>query len=73
MRTVKINDVSVRDGNQSLLATRMDHQDILKILKELDKVGLHSMEVWGGATFDSALRFFKRSPWQNLREMSTLR
>lgn len=69
MRTVKINDVSVRDGNQSLLATRMDHQDILKILKELDKVGLHSMEVWGGATFDSALRFFKRSPWQNLREM----
>ena len=69
MRTVKINDVSVRDGNQSLLATRMDHEDILNILTELDKVGLHSMEVWGGATFDSALRFFKRSPWQNLREM----
>lgn len=69
MHTVKINDVTVRDGNQSLLATRMEHQDILEILGEMEKVGLHSIEVWGGATFDSALRFFKRSPWQNLRDM----
>lgn len=69
MQTLKINDVSVRDGNQSLLATRMDITDIISILKELDKVGLNSIEVWGGATFDSALRFFKRSPWENLRMM----
>ncbi len=69
MYTVKINDVTVRDGNQSLLATRMEHEDIISILKEMDKANLHSLEVWGGATFDSALRFFKRSPWQNLREM----
>lgn len=69
MQTLKINDVSVRDGNQSLLATRMDITDIINILKELDKVGLNSIEVWGGATFDSALRFFKRSPWENLRMM----
>lgn len=69
MSTIKINDVTVRDGNQSLLATRMDHEDILAILEEMDKVGLHALEVWGGATFDSALRFFNRSPWQNLRDM----
>lgn len=69
MHKVKINDVSVRDGNQSLLATRMEHEDIIKIVSELDKLNLHSIEVWGGATFDSALRFFKRSPWQNLREI----
>ncbi|AZK44409.1 pyruvate carboxylase subunit B [Erysipelothrix rhusiopathiae] len=69
MQTIKINDVTVRDGNQSLLATRMEHEDILKILAEMDKVGLNALEVWGGATFDGALRFFKRSPWQNLRDM----
>ena len=67
MKKIKINDVTVRDGNQSLLATRMELEDILKILAELDKVGLNSIEVWGGATFDSALRFFKISPWDNLR------
>lgn len=69
MHQVKINDLTVRDGNQSLLATRMEHEDILAILSKMDKVGLNSIEVWGGATFDSALRFFNRSPWQNLREM----
>lgn len=69
MQTIKINDVTVRDGNQSLLATRMEHEDILKILAEMDQVGLNAIEVWGGATFDGALRFFKRSPWQNLRDM----
>ena len=69
MHKVKINDISVRDGNQSLLATRMDHEDIIAVVSELDKIGLNSIEVWGGATFDSALRFFNRSPWQNLREI----
>ena len=69
MQKLLINDVTVRDGNQSLLATRMEMDDILSILTELDKVGLNSIEVWGGATFDSALRFFKRSPWENLRQM----
>lgn len=69
MEKLKINDVTVRDGNQSLLATRMEMEDILNILSEMDKVGLNSIEVWGGATFDSALRFFKKSPWENLRQM----
>lgn len=69
MKNLKINDVTVRDGNQSLLATRMELEDIIKIVTEMDKVGLNSIEVWGGATFDSALRFFKSSPWENLRQI----
>lgn len=67
MREVLINDVTVRDGNQSLLATRMDMADILKLLTKLDKVGFHALEVWGGATFDSAFRFLHNNAWDNLR------
>lgn len=67
MKEVLINDVSVRDGNQSLLATRMEMADILKLLTKLDKVGFHALEVWGGATFDSAFRFLHTNAWDNLR------
>lgn len=66
---VFIQDLTVRDGNQSLLATRMQREDILTLVKALDKVGFHSLEVWGGATFDSAFRFLKQSAWENLREI----
>ncbi len=69
MGKLGIQDVTVRDGNQSILATRMKREDILSLVAALDKVGFHSLEVWGGATFDSAYRFLKQSAWENLREI----
>ncbi|NLJ95064.1 MAG: pyruvate carboxylase subunit B [Clostridiaceae bacterium] len=69
MSKLGIQDVTVRDGNQSILATRMRREDILDLVTALDKVGFHSLEVWGGATFDSAYRFLKQSAWENLREI----
>lgn len=69
MRHLHIHDLTVRDGNQSLLATRMERDDILTLVEALDKVGFNALEVWGGATFDSALRFLKTSPWENLRKI----
>ncbi len=69
MSEVFIQDVTVRDGNQSLLATRMQREDIITLVEALDKVGFHSLEVWGGATFDSAFRFLHQSAWENLREI----
>lgn len=69
MKKLAIQDLTVRDGNQSLLATRMQRKDILTLAAALDKVGFHSMEVWGGATFDSAYRFLNQSAWENLREI----
>lgn len=69
MTKVLLNDLTVRDGNQSLLATRMDKEDILSLVSELDKVGYNALEVWGGATFDTALRFLHENPWDILREI----
>ncbi|NLJ70171.1 MAG: pyruvate carboxylase subunit B [Clostridiaceae bacterium] len=70
MSKLGIQDVTVRDGNQSILATRMKREDILAIAGALDKVGFYSLEVWGGATFDSAYRFLNQSAWENLREIN---
>ncbi|HHT24994.1 MAG TPA: pyruvate carboxylase subunit B [Clostridiaceae bacterium] len=70
MNKLGIQDVTVRDGNQSILATRMKREDILAIAGALDKVGFYSLEVWGGATFDSAYRFLNQSAWENLREIN---
>ncbi|MGI6579970.1 MAG: pyruvate carboxylase subunit B [Saccharofermentanales bacterium] len=70
MSKLGIQDVTVRDGNQSILATRMKREDILAIAAALDKVGFYSLEVWGGATFDSAYRFLNQSAWENLREIN---
>lgn len=67
MTEIFINDVTVRDGNQSLLATRMEMADILALVGKLDKVGFHALEVWGGATFDAAYRFLHTDAWDNLR------
>lgn len=64
---IKIDDLTVRDGNQSLIATRMTKEDIIDIVTALDKVGFDTLEVWGGATFDSAMRFLGESPWEMLR------
>ncbi len=66
---VKITDTVLRDAHQSLLATRMRAEDMLSIAEKLDKVGYFSLEVWGGATFDTALRFLREDPWQRLRDL----
>ncbi len=64
---VKITDTVLRDAHQSLLATRMRTEDMLPALEQLDAIGYHSLEIWGGATFDTALRFLKEDPWERLR------
>ncbi len=66
-----ITDVALRDGHQSLLATRMRTEDMLPIAQKLDAVGFWSLEVWGGATFDTCLRFLKEDPWERLRALRT--
>ena len=64
---VKIVETALRDGHQSLFATRMTTEEVLLALKELDQVGYHALEIWGGATFDSCLRFLNEDPWERLR------
>ena len=66
-KKVKITDTTLRDGHQSLWATRMRTENMLPILEKLDKIGYHSLEVWGGATFDVCLRYLKEDPWERLR------
>ena len=67
MAKVKITDTTMRDGHQSLLATRMKTEHILPILEKHDAAGFHSLEVWGGATFDTCMRFCGDDPWERLR------
>ena len=67
MAKVKITETVLRDAHQSLIATRMTTDDMIPILEELDKVGYHSLEAWGGATFDSCMRFLNEDPWERLR------
>ena len=66
---VKIVETSLRDGHQSLFATRMTTDEVLLALKELDQVGYHAIEIWGGATFDACLRFLNEDPWERLRQV----
>ncbi|MFQ5901675.1 MAG: pyruvate/oxaloacetate carboxyltransferase, partial [Thermodesulfobacteriota bacterium] len=68
-KEVKITDTVLRDAHQSLLATRMRTEDMLSVAEKLDRVGYWSLEMWGGATFDTCLRFLKEDPWQRLREL----
>ncbi len=67
MRPVRITDTTLRDAHQSLWATRMEIGDMLPILPKMDSVGYWSIEAWGGATFDSCLRFMDENPWERLR------
>lgn len=67
-KPIKICDCTLRDGQQSLIATRMRIEDMLPILDKMDKVGFGAVEVWGGATFDSCLRYLKEDPWERLRK-----
>ncbi|HWR61970.1 MAG TPA: oxaloacetate decarboxylase subunit alpha [Clostridia bacterium] len=64
---IKITETVLRDGHQSLIATRMRTDEMLPVLEMMDKVGYHSLEMWGGATFDSCLRFLDEDPWERLR------
>ena len=66
-KKIGITETVLRDAHQSLLATRMPIEDMLPILEKMDKVGYHSIECWGGATFDSCLRFLDEDPWERLR------
>ena len=66
-RPVKITETVLRDSHQSLIATRMTMDEMLPILEEMDKIGYYSLEAWGGATFDSCLRFLNEDPWDRLR------
>ncbi len=67
MQRVKITDTSLRDAHQSLWATRMTTEDMLPILEHIDNVGYHSIEVWGGATFDVCIRYLNEDPWERLK------
>ncbi|MFA7388358.1 MAG: pyruvate carboxylase subunit B, partial [Thiohalobacteraceae bacterium] len=69
MPKVQITELVLRDGHQSLIATRMRTADMLPICEQLDRVGYWSLEVWGGATFDACLRFLKEDPWERLRAL----
>lgn len=69
MGKVKITETVLRDAHQSLIATRMTMDDMLPVLPLMDKVGYHSIECWGGATFDSCLRFLNEDPWERLRTL----
>jgi oxaloacetate decarboxylase (Na+ extruding) subunit alpha len=64
---LRITDTTLRDAHQSLWATRMRSDDILRIIDTIDNVGYYSLEVWGGATFDVCLRFLRENPWERLR------
>ena len=66
---LRITDTTLRDGHQSLWATRMRTDDILGIIETIDSVGYYSLEVWGGATFDVCLRFLRENPWERLRQI----
>lgn len=69
MKPVKITETILRDAHQSLVATRMTTEEMLPIIDKLDKVGYHSVECWGGATFDASLRFLHEDPWDRLRKL----
>mgnify|MGYP001234867627 FL=1 len=71
-KAIKICDCTLRDGQQSLIATRMRIEDMLPILSKMDEIGFGAMEVWGGATFDSCLRFLKEDPWERLRKFRSV-
>ena len=69
---LKICDLMLRDGHQSLLATRMRTDDMLPIAEKIDQVGFWAVEMWGGATFDSAMRFLDENPWDRIRRLKEL-
>ena len=67
-KPIKITETILRDAHQSLIATRMTTEQMVPIIEKMDKVGYHSVECWGGATFDASIRFLKEDPWDRLRK-----
>lgn len=72
MARVKITETVLRDAHQSLIATRMRTEEMLPIVEKLDEIGYHSLEAWGGATFDACIRFLNEDPWDRLRKIKAL-
>jgi pyruvate carboxylase subunit B len=68
---LRITDLTLRDGHQSLFSTRMTTEDMLPIAEKLDDIGFYSVEVWGGATFDVMTRFLNEDPWERVRTLKT--
>ena len=66
---VQFTETVLRDANQSLMATRLPYADMEGILPVMDKAGYYSVECWGGATFDSCLRYLNEDPWERLRNI----
>ena len=64
---LRITDLTLRDGHQSLFATRMKTDDMLPIAEKMDSLGFYSMEIWGGATFDVMTRFLNENPWDRVK------
>lgn len=71
-RPVGITETVFRDAHQSLWATRMKTEEMMAVAEAIDEVGFHSLEAWGGATFDSCLRFLKEDPWVRLRRLKAV-
>src|SRR5512143_2105054 len=69
MAKTLISELVLRDGHQSMIATRMRTDDMLPICSKLDSIGFWSLEAWGGATFDSCVRFLKEDPWERLKKL----
>jgi len=69
---LKITDVTLRDGHQSLIATRMRTEDMVPVAIKMDEAGFYSLEVWGGATFDVATRYLNEDPWDRVRTLKGL-
>ncbi|MCD4713331.1 MAG: oxaloacetate decarboxylase subunit alpha [Clostridiales bacterium] len=67
MAAIKVTETILRDAHQSLIATRLRTEQMIPILESLDAVGYHALECWGGATFDSSLRYLNENPWERLR------
>src|SRR5437660_1745927 len=71
-RVVEVTELALRDGHQSLLATRMAMEDMIPVCEDLDNAGFWSLECWGGATFDACIRFLNEDPWERLRAFRKL-
>ena len=69
MPRTRVTETVFRDANQSLIKSRMRTEDMVAVAPDLDRVGYHSLEVWGGATFEACLRYLNEDPWQRLREL----
>jgi pyruvate carboxylase subunit B len=71
-KSIKIMDVTLRDGQQSTIATRLRTSDMLPIASKIDAVGFCAVEMWGGATFDAAIRYLREDPWERIRQLKPL-